>query len=90
VGRDIPFAVQAGPEAYRDACTVGYRIFPLVKWPESDDDQQPLSSVGLRIFRNYTTTLPRSVPRHITGELRLFTFKINKRLFVYFWHDNSQ
>jgi len=59
-------------------------------WPESGVDQQPLSSGGLRIFRNYTTTFPLSVHRHIMGELRLFTFKINKRLFVCFWRDSSQ
>ena len=33
-------------------------------------------------FRTSSTTFPLSVHRHVMGDLGLFTFKINKRLFV--------
>jgi len=42
------------------------------------------------MVRNYTTTFPLSVHRHVMGDLRLLTFKINKKLFVCFWRDSPQ
>jgi hypothetical protein len=83
VGRDIACAVQAGPEANRGACTVGYRIFPRVKWPNSGVDQQPVSSAGLRMVRNQTATFPLFVHSHVMGDLRLFTFKMNETLCLF-------
>jgi hypothetical protein len=41
-------------------------------------------------FQLESTTLPLSVHRHIMGDFRLFTFKINERIFVCFWRNSPQ